>query len=105
MSAVSWSGPERGVLFVVVDNPPVNALGQAVRQGLMDAVATAEADDDVHAVCLSCVGPQHHHRFCHSKSLSHRSRPLAATPSARKAGSMPLVPLPSGHRGTGLTQR
>lgn len=30
--------------YVTLDNPPVNAMGQAVRQGLLDAVAWAEAE-------------------------------------------------------------
>jgi len=30
--------------YVTLDNPPVNAIGQAVRQGLQEAVARAEAD-------------------------------------------------------------
>ncbi len=40
------------VLVVTIDNPPVNALGQAVRQGLAAAIAQAEADDAVAAVLL-----------------------------------------------------
>lgn len=40
------------ILVVTIDNPPVNALGQAVRQGLAAAIAQAEADDAVAAVLL-----------------------------------------------------
>lgn len=32
------------IAILAADNPPVNALGQAVRQGLMDGIAKAEAD-------------------------------------------------------------
>ena len=32
------------VLIVLSNNPPVNALGAAVRQGLVAAIAEAEAD-------------------------------------------------------------
>lgn len=32
------------IAILAADNPPVNALGQAVRQGLMDGIARAEAD-------------------------------------------------------------
>ncbi|WP_299565835.1 3-hydroxyacyl-CoA dehydrogenase NAD-binding domain-containing protein [uncultured Sulfitobacter sp.] len=35
-----------------IQNPPVNALSQAVRQGLSDAMDRAEADDAVHAVVI-----------------------------------------------------
>ena len=45
-----------GVLGVVIDNPPVNALSQAVRAGLEAALAQAEGDDAVRAVVLSGAG-------------------------------------------------
>ena len=38
------------VLVVRIDNPPVNALGAAVRQGLMAAIGEAESRADVQAV-------------------------------------------------------
>ena len=38
-----------------IDNPPVNALSHAVRSGIMDALATAAADDSS-AVVLFCDG-------------------------------------------------
>ncbi|RRH76609.1 3-hydroxyacyl-CoA dehydrogenase NAD-binding domain-containing protein [Falsigemmobacter faecalis] len=41
---------------VIIDNPPVNAISAAVRQGLLDAVRAVEADDAVRAVVLSCAG-------------------------------------------------
>ncbi|WP_315128711.1 3-hydroxyacyl-CoA dehydrogenase NAD-binding domain-containing protein [Comamonas antarctica] len=40
------------ILVVTIDNPPVNALGQAVRQGLAAAMQQAEADAAVSAVLL-----------------------------------------------------
>ena len=40
------------VLVVTIDNPPVNALGVAVRQGLLAAVEQAEADAAVQAVLI-----------------------------------------------------
>ena len=43
MSAVSMHISE-SVAVITVNNPPVNAISQAVRQGLMDAVAAANAD-------------------------------------------------------------
>ncbi|RID91955.1 3-hydroxyacyl-CoA dehydrogenase [Gemmobacter lutimaris] len=55
MSVVSIER-EGEVAVVTVDNPPVNALGQALRQGLWDAVATLDADPDVRAVVLICAG-------------------------------------------------
>jgi 3-hydroxyacyl-CoA dehydrogenase len=44
------------VLIVESNNPPVNALSAAVRQGLVDAIDAAEADDKVNAVVIACEG-------------------------------------------------
>ena len=44
------------IAVVTVDNPPVNALSTALRQGLWDAVATLDADAAVRAVVLICAG-------------------------------------------------
>jgi 3-hydroxyacyl-CoA dehydrogenase len=44
------------VLIVLSNNPPVNALSTTVRQGLVDAIAQAEADDSVKAVVIVCEG-------------------------------------------------
>lgn len=40
------------VLLVSVNNPPVNALGAAVRQGLMAAMEQADASASVKAVVI-----------------------------------------------------
>ena len=44
------------VLIVLSNNPPVNALGAAVRQGLVAAIEQAEADDSVKAMVIACEG-------------------------------------------------
>ncbi|ALE15787.1 Enoyl-CoA hydratase / 3-hydroxyacyl-CoA dehydrogenase / 3-hydroxybutyryl-CoA epimerase [Altererythrobacter epoxidivorans] len=44
------------VLVIISDNPPVNALGQAVRQGLADGIEQALSDDGVEAVVIRCDG-------------------------------------------------
>ena len=44
------------VLVIVSDNPPVNALGQAVRAGLAAGIEEALADDAVEAVVIRCDG-------------------------------------------------
>ncbi len=44
------------VLVIISDNPPVNALGIAVRQGLSDGIAEALADDAIKAVVVRCEG-------------------------------------------------
>jgi 3-hydroxyacyl-CoA dehydrogenase len=45
-----------GVLVVMIDNPPVNALGAEVRRGLVEAIDAAEADAAVGAVLLVGAG-------------------------------------------------
>jgi 3-hydroxyacyl-CoA dehydrogenase len=44
------------VLIILSNNPPVNALGAAVRKGLVAAIEEAEADDSVKAVVIACEG-------------------------------------------------
>ena len=44
------------VLIVTSNNPPVNALGAAVRQGLVAAIEEAEADEAIKAVVIRCEG-------------------------------------------------
>ena len=45
-----------GVAIISVDNPPVNALSQAVREGLMGCVDEATDDSDVEAIVIICSG-------------------------------------------------
>ncbi|MEP3073318.1 3-hydroxyacyl-CoA dehydrogenase NAD-binding domain-containing protein [Maricaulis sp.] len=47
---------EGEVLVVTSNNPPVNALGQAVRAGLAAAMAEAAGDDAIQAVVICCEG-------------------------------------------------
>jgi 3-hydroxyacyl-CoA dehydrogenase len=48
---------KRGSIGIVwIDNPPVNAISQAVREGLINAVDSAAADDDIKALVLACRG-------------------------------------------------
>ena len=44
------------VLIVTSNNPPVNALGHAVRVGLVEAIEKADADEAVKAVVIVCQG-------------------------------------------------
>lgn len=45
-----------GVAVVTVDNPPVNALSQAVREGIVNALDAAEAQADCRAIVIACAG-------------------------------------------------
>ena len=47
---------ESKLAIVSIDNPPVNALLRAVRQGLSDAIDCIDADENIRAVVLLCVG-------------------------------------------------
>jgi 3-hydroxyacyl-CoA dehydrogenase len=44
------------VAVITVNNPPVNALSQHVRQGLRDGVSQAVADPAVAAIVITCAG-------------------------------------------------
>jgi 3-hydroxyacyl-CoA dehydrogenase len=45
-----------GILVVLADNPPVNALGAALRAALHDAIIQAVKDPAVEAVVIGCAG-------------------------------------------------
>jgi len=47
---------QNSIAIVEIDNPPVNALSTKVRQGLLDALAETEADNNIIAVVLECAG-------------------------------------------------
>src|SRR5213592_4766903 len=44
------------VAVITVENPPVNALSQHVRQGLRDGIKQAQADSAVQAIVIVCAG-------------------------------------------------
>ena len=44
------------ILIVTSNNPPVNALGHAVREGLVAAIGEADGDEGVKAVVIVCQG-------------------------------------------------
>nr|WP_299240692.1 enoyl-CoA hydratase/isomerase family protein [uncultured Halomonas sp.] len=54
-SPVSYSRQQH-VGVIRIDNPPVNALGQAVREGLLDALERALDDRDAEVVVLMAAG-------------------------------------------------
>ncbi|MET0308120.1 MAG: 3-hydroxyacyl-CoA dehydrogenase NAD-binding domain-containing protein [Sphingomonas sp.] len=55
MSVITTSR-QGDVLILTSDNPPVNALGAAVRQGLQAGIEAAKNDDSVKAVIITCAG-------------------------------------------------
>jgi 3-hydroxyacyl-CoA dehydrogenase len=59
MTAISQSVDldRRGrVAVLTVNNPPVNALSQHVRQGLRDGLTQAAGDAGVAAIVITCAG-------------------------------------------------
>ena len=48
---------KRGSIGIVwIDNPPVNAISHAVREGLIEAVRSAAEDDSIEGLVLACRG-------------------------------------------------
>jgi 3-hydroxyacyl-CoA dehydrogenase len=47
---------EEGVAVLTLNNPPVNALSQGVRQGLKEGVEKALADESAQAILIFCEG-------------------------------------------------
>lgn len=47
---------EAGIAFIIIDSPPVNALGAAVRTAIADGLARAMADTDIAAAVIMCGG-------------------------------------------------
>ncbi|HWH18150.1 MAG TPA: 3-hydroxyacyl-CoA dehydrogenase NAD-binding domain-containing protein [Allosphingosinicella sp.] len=67
------------VLIVTSNNPPVNALGAAVRQGLVQAIEEADADEAVKAVVIRCEGQT----FFAGADISEFGKPM----------QMPMLPM------------
>ena len=44
------------IAVITIDNPPVNALSQAVRQGVLDSIATTNADTKTQGIIAHCAG-------------------------------------------------
>ncbi|GFE80945.1 3-hydroxyacyl-CoA dehydrogenase [Steroidobacter agaridevorans] len=60
INAVTDLSVEDGIAIITINNPPVNALGHAVREGIVQAMHKANADAAVQAVVLICEGRTFH---------------------------------------------
>ena len=67
------------ILIVTSNNPPVNALGHAVREGLVKAIDEADADEAVKAVVIRCEGQT----FFAGADISEFGKPM----------QMPMLPM------------
>ncbi len=56
MNSVVTVNMENSVAVITIDNPPVNALSQPVREGLRQAISSAADDKDISAIVLRCAG-------------------------------------------------
>jgi len=63
-----------GIAVVSINSPPVNALSQHVRQGILDGVRRAVADAQVVAIVLTCDGKT----FVAGADITEFGKPLAA---------------------------
>ncbi len=72
-STVSFNA-QGSIGLIAVNNPPVNALGQSVRQGLVDAFDRGLADDGIKALVLICEG----RTFIAGADIREFGKPLAA---------------------------
>jgi 3-hydroxyacyl-CoA dehydrogenase len=67
------------VLIVTSNNPPVNALGHTVREGLVKAIDEADADEAIKAVVIRCEGQT----FFAGADISEFGKPM----------QMPMLPM------------
>ena len=76
------------VAVVTINSPPVNALSQAVRDGLKRGVEAAEANGAVKAIVIICAG----RTFIAGADISEFGKPPAAPSSPRRARSQSRTP-------------
>ena len=62
-----------GIAIATIDNPPVNALSQGVRKGLLEAVDSLEGNETLTALVIACAGKT----FIAGADIKEFGRPLA----------------------------
>jgi 3-hydroxyacyl-CoA dehydrogenase len=81
-----------GVAIISIDNPPVNALSESVRDGLFDAVTKADADDSANAILIVCKGRTYiAGADIREFGKPHRGTPLFDVHDAIEGASKPVV--------------
>ncbi len=71
MPAAVSSATADDVVVITIDHPPVNALGHAVRAGLMDAIIAAKTNPTIRAVVIACAG----RTFCAGADITEFGKP------------------------------
>ena len=59
------------VAVIMINNPPVNALGHAVRAGLVEAMGKAKSNKNIKSVALGCTG----RTFCAGADITEFGQP------------------------------
>ena len=100
MNSVADLSIEGEVALVTINSPPVNALSQAVREGLKRGVQAAEANGAVKAIVLICDG----RTFIAGADISEFGKPFAppALPEALDAMENASKPVIAAIHGTAL---
>jgi 3-hydroxyacyl-CoA dehydrogenase len=78
------------IALIVVDNPPVNALSQAVRAGLLDAVRALRDDDGLDGGVVACAG----RTFVSGADVREFGRPPADPPLPEVMAALDACPKP-----------
>ena len=100
MSELVGLRKEGDVAVITIDSPPVNALGFAMRAGLVDALTRAQADDGTKAIVILCAG----RTFIAGADISEFGKPAQAptTPDVIAAVEASRVPVVAALHGTPL---
>ncbi len=61
----------QNIALILLNNPPINALGAAVRTGLQQGFRSASADDDIDAIVIASTSPA----FCGGADIGEFARP------------------------------
>ncbi len=99
MSVVT-SRIENNISIITIDNPPVNALSHAVRQGLSDELKGVSKNDDVAAIIIICNG----RTFCAGADISEFGKPPKSPGLPELMAEMDMIekPLVAAVHGTAL---
>jgi 3-hydroxyacyl-CoA dehydrogenase len=90
MTSPVSSSRKGAVAVIAVDNPPVNALSQAVRAGIADALAAVKNEGTAKAVVLICKG----RTFIAGADITEFGKPMAAPDLNSVIATLEDMPVP-----------